>query len=78
MISTDTDYIRLQQGFAFEMSLVAKQTVTAKLFENGDLCLFGTEIACLRIAYKYKNIDSKTKYHKQLDTWIVVFFNFSK
>ena len=41
---------RLEIGHAKEMSKIAKEPVTAELYENEDLYLFGSELACLRIA----------------------------
>ena len=44
---------KLELAHAKEMSKIAKEPLTAQLFENGDLFLFGSELGVLRIAYKY-------------------------
>jgi hypothetical protein len=65
--------IELELAHAKEMSKIAKEPVTAKLYENEDLILFGSEIACLRIAYKNK--EAILDYSPNLQTFYVAIYS---
>jgi hypothetical protein len=65
----------LELGFAIEMSKIAKEQVTANLYENEDLYLFGTELACLRIAYANKHKETRVSYSENLKTFYVAIYS---
>lgn len=64
----------LETAHSKEMSKLAQEPVTARLYENGDLTLFGSEIACLRIANKNKHKETKVDYSTNLKTWFVAIY----
>lgn len=66
---------QLEVGHAKEMSKIAKETVTAKLYENGDLFLFGSELACLRIAQANRQKETKVNYSENLKTFYVAIYS---
>ena len=65
----------LEISFAIEMSKIAKEQVTAQLYENDDLFLFGSELACLRIAYANKEKETKIAYSENLKTFYVAIYS---
>jgi hypothetical protein len=65
----------LALGHAKEMSKIAKENVTAQLYENDDLYVFGSELACLRIAYFYKAKETNVKYSENLKTFYVAIYS---
>ena len=67
---------QLENEFAIEFSKIAKQNVTAKLFDNEDLFLFGSELACLRIANAFKHKETKVSYSENLNTYCVAIYKF--
>ena len=58
-----------------EMSKIAKELVTARLYENEDLFLFGSELACLRIAQANKSKETKVAYSENLKTFYVAIYS---
>jgi hypothetical protein len=66
---------QLESGHSKEMSKIAKEPVTAKLYENGDLFLFGSELACLRIAQANRNKETKVAYSSNLATFYVAIYS---
>lgn len=68
----------LQAGHAKEMSKIAKEKVEARLYEDGDLTLFGSEIAMLRIAYANRNRETKVMYSENLKTWFCSIYEYAK
>jgi hypothetical protein len=66
---------KLELGHAKEMSKIAKETVSAKLYENDDLVLFGTELACLRIANANKHKETNVNYSENLKTFYVAIYS---
>jgi tRNA(Leu) C34 or U34 (ribose-2'-O)-methylase TrmL len=67
---------QLENEFAIEMSKIAKQNVTARLYDNEDIFLFGSELACLRIANSYKHKETKVSYSENLKTYYVTIYKF--
>jgi hypothetical protein len=65
----------LELSLATEMSKIAKETVTAKLYENEDLFLFGSELGCLRIAQANRQKDTKVAYSENLKTFYVAIYS---
>jgi len=65
----------LEAGHATEMSKIAKEPVTAKLYENEDLFLFGTELACLRIAQANRQKETKVAFSENLKTFYVAIYS---
>jgi len=65
----------LELGHAKEMSKIAKEPVTAKLYENQDLFLFGSELACLRISQANRNKETKVNYSENLKTFYVAIYS---
>ena len=65
----------LEIGHAIEMSKIAKEQVTARLYENDDLFLFGSELACLRIAYANKETETRVDYSENLKTFFVAIYS---
>jgi len=60
------------------MGKIAKETLSAKLFNDGDLLLFGTELGCLRVAYKYKDYyKSNVEYSKERGSWCVILYGYN-
>lgn len=67
----------LEEAHAKEMSVIAKEKVNAKLYENGDLYILGSEIACLRIAYKWSSAKKvNVNICDDKSTWYVVLYNY--
>jgi hypothetical protein len=66
---------KLEAAFATEMSKVAKEVVTATLYENEDLILFGSELACLRIAQANKKKETRVAYSVNLQTYYVAIYS---
>lgn len=66
---------KLELGHAKEMSKVAKEPVTARLYENEDLTLFGSELACLRIAQANRHKETKVAYSENLRTFYVAIYS---
>ncbi len=66
---------KLELGHATEMSKIAKQPVTAKLYDNEDLFIFGSEIACLRVAQAYKSKETKVAYSENLKTFYTAIYS---
>ena len=67
--------LELEAGHAYEMSKIAKEVVTAKLYENDDLFLFGSELACFRIAYYHKLHETKVAYSEPLKSFYVAIYS---
>lgn len=65
----------LESGFAIEMSKIAKEPVTANLYENDDLYLFGSELACLRIAQANRNKETKVAYSENYKTFYIAIYS---
>lgn len=65
----------LELEFAAEMSKIAKEIVTAQLYENEDLYLSGSELACLRIAQANKHKETKVAYSENLKTFFVAIYS---
>ena len=65
----------LETAFAIEKSKIAKEAVTAKLYDNEDLFLFGSELACLRIANSIKTKETKVNYSENLKTFYVAIYS---
>jgi hypothetical protein len=67
----------LEIGYEVIMGKIAKEQVTATLYENEDLFLFGSELACLRIAQS--NIcgkkERKVNYSENLKTFYVAIYS---
>ena len=66
---------QLEAEHAKQMSKVAKQPVTATLYENGDLYLFGSELACLRIAQANRQKETRVNYSQNLKTFYVAIYS---
>jgi hypothetical protein len=66
---------KLELVHAKEMSKIAKETVSARLYENDDIVLFGTELACLRIANANKHKETNVKYSENLKTFYVAIYS---
>jgi hypothetical protein len=67
---------KLELAHAKEMSKIAKETVTARLYENKDLVLMGSEIACLRIAQANRNKQTNVGYSENLNTfYVAIYYN---
>jgi len=64
----------IETAFATEMSKLAKEPVTARLYEDGDLFLFGSEIACLRLAHVNRSYETKVEYSKNLKTFYIAIY----
>ena len=75
MTNTTFTLEELALGHAKEMSKIAKEKVTAQLYENDDLYVFGSELACLRIAYFYKAKETNVKYSENLKTFYVAIYS---
>jgi|APFre7841882793_1041355.scaffolds.fasta_scaffold133296_1 hypothetical protein len=58
-----------------EMSKIAKELVNARLYENEDLFLFGSELACLRIAQANRKKETKVAYSENLSTFYVAIYS---
>lgn len=65
----------LELSHAMEMSKIAKEQVTARLYENEDLSLFGSELACLRIAQANKHKETRVGFSKNLNTFYVTIYS---
>ena len=65
----------LELGYAKEMTIIAKEKVTTRLYENEDLYVFGSEIACLRIAQANKSKETKVAYSENLKTFYVAIYS---
>ena len=65
----------LEEGHAKEMSKIAKEPVFAQLYENDDLYLFGSELACLRIAQANRHKETKVDYSSNLKTFFVAIYS---
>ncbi len=65
----------LEIAHAIEMSKIAKEQVTAQLYENEDLFLFGSKLACLRIAYANKQMETHVAYSENLKTFFVAIYS---
>jgi hypothetical protein len=65
----------LEEGHAKEMSKIAKEPVSARLYENDDLYLFGSELACLRIAQANRHKETKVDYSSNLKTFFVAIYS---
>jgi len=65
----------LELGFAIEMSKIAKESVTANLYENDDLYLFGSELACLRIAQANRHKETRVAYSENQKTFYVAIYS---
>ena len=65
----------LSDAHAKEMSKIAKEEVSAHLYEDGDLFLFGSELACLRIAYANRHKETKVAYSDNLQTFYVAIYS---
>lgn len=74
MQATTISNDELELAHAKEMSRIAKETVTARLYENGDLFLFGSELACLRIAQANRQIENKVAYSQGLKCFYVALY----
>ncbi len=66
----------LEIAHAKELSKLAKETVTAKLFDNSDLYLFGSELACYKLAYIFKNKQTRVEYSENLKTFYVAIYKY--
>ena len=75
IMNTTISREKLELGHAKEMSKIAKETVSAKLYENDDLVLFGTELACLRIANANKHKETNVNYSENLKTFYVAIYS---
>jgi hypothetical protein len=65
----------LELGHSKEMSRIAKEKVSAKLYENEDLFLFGSELGCLRIAQATRAKETKVSYSENLKTFYVAIYS---
>ena len=65
----------LESAHASEMSKIAKEPVTATLYENEDLYLFGSELGCLRIAQANRKNETKVAYSENLKTFYVAIYS---
>lgn len=66
---------KLEAEHAKEMSKIAKEPVTARIYENEDLTLFGSELACLRIAQANRHKETKVAYSQNLRTFYVAIYS---
>lgn len=65
----------LELAIAIEFSKIAKESVTAQVYENEDLFLFGTELACLRIAQANRHKETRVAYSENLKTFYVAIYS---
>jgi hypothetical protein len=65
----------LSRAHAKEMSKIASEEVECKLFENSDLYIFGSELACLRIMYANRHKETKVAYSDNLQTFFVAIYS---
>lgn len=66
---------KLAAAHATEMSKIAKEPVRAKLYENDDLYLFGSELGCLRIAQAHRKQETKVAYSENLQSFYVAIYS---
>lgn len=68
-----------EQAHAAEMAKFAKEPVTVELLGDGDLCIFASEIGCLRIAYKFRNdYNMRVLYSENLTSWTITLYKYHK
>jgi hypothetical protein len=51
-----------------DFSLHAGETVVIEFFDN-DIYAYGSELACYKLAYKFRGCNVKVDYSENLQTW---------
>lgn len=65
------------ESMADELKKISKEPVICDLKDRSDLFVYGNELACLRIAYKYRKYnDINLAYSSNLKTWYLAIYNF--
>jgi len=57
-----------------EYALKIEYGLDVKAYPLGqDVTFFGSELECLRMAYKFKNKESRVRFSKNINSWYVSF-----
>lgn len=56
-----------------QLELKKEYKMDCRFYGGNDVMFFGSELDCYRMAYRFKNLESRVSYSANLETWFVSF-----